>query len=96
MNVCMFRNYHQLNLASIVVGSCDGLIKLWKLGDHYRAITLLFEIPVKGFVNNLAFTSNGDKLIAAVGQEHRLGRWWRMKEAANRILVISLNKKAVE
>lgn len=79
-----------------VAGSCDGMIKLWKLGDHYRTITLLFEVPIKGFVNSLAFTSNGDKLIAGVGQEHRLGRWWRMKEGANRILVISLNKKAVE
>lgn len=86
----------KLNLASVVTGSCDGMIKLWKLGDHYRTITLLMEIPVKGFVNSLAFTNNGEKLIAAVGQEHRLGRWWRMKEAANRILVISLNKKSVE
>lgn len=94
---CSHNNCHKLNLASIVAGSCDGLIKLWKLGDHYRTITLLFDIPVKGFVNSLAFTSNGgEKLIAAVGQEHRLGRWWRIKEAANRILVISLNKKSVE
>lgn len=86
----------QIKYSASVAGSSDGLIKLWKLGDHYRTISLLFEVPVKGFVNSLAFTSNGDKLIAAVGQEHRLGRWWRMKEAANRILVISLNKKAVE
>lgn len=76
-----------------MLGSCDGSIKLWKLGDHYRTITLLFEVPVIGFVNSLSFTSNGDKLIAAVGQEHRLGRWWRNKKALNRIFVIPLNKR---
>lgn len=57
-------------------------------------MSVLFEVPVKGFVNSLAFSNDGCKLIAAIGQEHRLGRWWRIKEAKNSILVIPLLKKA--
>lgn len=75
-----------------MAGSCDGSIKVWKLGDNYREITLLFEVPVRGFVNSLLFTNDGTKLIASVGQEHRLGRWWRIKEAKNSIVIIPLLK----
>lgn len=75
-------------------GSCDGKIRVWKLGENYRDITLLFEVPVPGFINSLAFTNDGTKLIAAVGQEHRLGRWWRIKEAKNSVIVIPLLKKS--
>lgn len=57
-------------------------------------MTVLFEVPVRGFVNSLAFSSDGSKLIAAIGQEHRLGRWWRIKEAKNSVLVIPLLKKS--
>lgn len=76
------------------IGSCDGMIRVWKLGDNYRNLVLLFEVPVRGFVNSLSFTNDGTKLIAAVGQEHRLGRWWRIKEAKNSIVVIPLLKKS--
>ena len=34
-------------------------------------------------MNSLYFSRNGDFLVAGVGQEHRLGRWWRVKEAKN-------------
>lgn len=70
------------------------MIRVWKVGENYRELVLLFEVPVKGFVNSLAFTNDGTKLIAAVGQEHRLGRWWRIKEAKNSIVVIPLLKKS--
>lgn len=70
------------------------MIRVWKLGDNYRDLVLLFAVPVKGFVNSLAFSNDGTKLIAAVGQEHRLGRWWRIKEAKNSIVVIPLLKKS--
>lgn len=77
---------------SLVSGACDGSVKLWKLGDHYRTIELLFEVPVCGFVNGLAFTGDSKRLIVAVGQEHRLGRWWRIKEAVNSILIVPLDR----
>lgn len=68
------------------------MIRVWKLGDNYRELSTIFEVPVKGFVNSLAFTNDGTKLIAAIGQEHRLGRWWRIKEAKNLIIIIPLLK----
>lgn len=46
-----------------------------------------------GFVNHLEFTPSGKHLIAAVSQEHRLGRWWRMKEAKNVVHIIPLKYK---
>lgn len=77
----------------LFIGSCDGYIRVWKLGENYRTLNLHFEIPVPGFINSLAFTNDGTRLIACVGQEHRLGRWWRVKEAKNAVMVIPLVKK---
>jgi len=47
-------------------------------------------------VNGLTFSNDGDYLIAAIGQEHRLGRWWRMKNAKNSICIIPINKNINE
>ena len=53
----------------------------------------MFEISFKaGFVNSITFSSNGSNLIAGVGQEHRLGRWWKVKEARNQVMVIPLKR----
>ena len=46
-----------------------------------------------GFVNGLKFSSDGLFLAAAIGQEHRLGRWWRLKAAKNALCLISLDKR---
>ncbi|KAG5680767.1 hypothetical protein PVAND_010254 [Polypedilum vanderplanki] len=81
-----------VNTDLIASGSCDGHIRIWKLNNNNREIELKFEIPVCGFVNSLQFTSDGSHIIAAIGQEHRLGRWWKLKEAKNTILVIPLKK----
>lgn len=82
-------HFHQ-RVVCAFVGSCDGSIKLWKLGDHYRTLTLLMEVPCVGFVNALSFTSDASCLVVASGQEHRLGRWWRIKEAKNSVTVVTL------
>lgn len=82
-----------VNTDLIASGSCDGFIRVWKLEKHFREIKLRFEVPVVGFVNSLTFTSDGNSLIAGIGQEHRLGRWWRLKEGKNAILVIPFQKK---
>lgn len=41
-------------------------------------------------MNSLAFNANGTKLCAAVGQEHKWGRWWRLPQAKNQIIVLDL------
>lgn len=82
-----------VNTDLVATGSNDGFIRLWKIGKDYRSISLLFTIPVTGFVNSLAFTSDGKSLIAGVGQEHKFGRWTVVKEARNCVLIIPLLKK---
>ena len=48
------------------------------------------SIPVTGFVNGLQLGASGRLLVAAVGQEHRLGRWSRVKAAKNGLLVVRM------
>ncbi|XP_078370108.1 U3 small nucleolar RNA-interacting protein 2-like isoform X2 [Oculina patagonica] len=76
----------------LATGSCDSCIKLWACGDGFRSLKQLFAIPMVGFVNALAFSNDGNFLIAGVGQEHRLGRWWRLKKAKNSVCVIPLQR----
>lgn len=83
-----------VNSDIIASGSRDGYIRIWKLERNNREIKFKFEIPVYGFVNALAFTNDGSYLIAGIGQEHRLGRWWRLKESKNNILIIPMTKKS--
>ncbi|KAI8128132.1 U3 small nucleolar RNA-interacting protein 2 [Lucilia cuprina] len=79
-----------VNTDLIASGSCDGFIRLWQCAENNRKLKLVLKIPVEGFVNNLVFNSNGTKLFAAVGQEHKWGRWWRLPSAKNQIIVIDL------
>ncbi|XP_065165035.1 U3 small nucleolar RNA-interacting protein 2-like [Atheta coriaria] len=81
-----------VNTDLVASGSYDGNIKLWKVGDHSKTLTHLMTIPVLGYVNSLAFSNDGSKLIAAVGSEHRLGRWNVVKSAKNSLVVIELVK----
>ena len=45
-----------------------------------------------GTVNSLQFSANGQLLIAAIGREHKLGRWWNIKESSNSLAIIRLKK----
>ncbi|XP_071960228.1 U3 small nucleolar RNA-interacting protein 2-like isoform X2 [Antedon mediterranea] len=77
----------------VATGSRDSFVRLWLCGAGYRSLTPLFNIPVMGTVNDLQFTSDGRHLVAAVGQEHKWGRWWRLKNAKNSIVIVKLNRK---
>ncbi|XP_055642423.1 U3 small nucleolar RNA-interacting protein 2 [Toxorhynchites rutilus septentrionalis] len=79
-----------LNTDVFASGSCDGFVRVWKLAGKSKTIEPLMEIPLEGFVNALAFTSDGKSLIVCTGQEHRLGRWWTLKQAKNRTIVVPL------
>uniref|UniRef100_A0A8B9P6W7 U3 small nucleolar RNA-interacting protein 2 n=1 Tax=Apteryx owenii TaxID=8824 RepID=A0A8B9P6W7_APTOW len=78
----------------VATGSHSASVRLWKCGEGFRKLEPLFDIPLVGFVNSLKFSAAGDFLVAGLGQEHRLGRWWRIKEAKNSICVISLKQRA--
>jgi len=79
----------------VASGSLDGSIRLWKCGDGFRSLTPLMAVNAPGFINTLQFTADGKRLIAGVGQEHRLGRWWKFQpnKVKNQILVIPLNQR---
>ncbi|CAD5116412.1 DgyrCDS5303 [Dimorphilus gyrociliatus] len=74
----------------IASGSKDGFIRLWKCGPGYKSLENLFSVEIQpGFVNNLRF--HGDSLLtAAIGQEHKCGRWWKVKGSKNCLAVIKL------
>ncbi|GIY16177.1 u3 small nucleolar RNA-interacting protein 2 [Caerostris extrusa] len=82
------------NTDLVASGSKDGFIRLWKRDDNKHSLVLISRIPVIGFVNSLKFSLSGKYLVAGIGQEHRLGRWWRMKEAKNSIVLYSWKNKS--
>lgn len=75
----------------LVSGSCDGTLKFWRCTNNFKSLLPLFNIPVKGFVNGIVFTNDGSRLIVAVANEHRFGRWHSVTGVKNSIHVIKLN-----
>nr|CAG4711507.1 unnamed protein product [Naegleria fowleri] len=65
----------------VATGSCDGYLKLWRCDPNAKILQLKNNIPLQGFVNGIDFSSNGQFLTACIGQEHRLGRWFKKKES---------------
>ncbi|XP_011676652.2 U3 small nucleolar RNA-interacting protein 2 isoform X1 [Strongylocentrotus purpuratus] len=77
-------------------GSKDGTIRFWQCSEGYKTLSPTFQVTMEGFVNAMQFSSDGTFLVAGVGQEHRLGRWWRLKEAKNSIVIVRLRKSNAE
>ncbi|KAM4118819.1 hypothetical protein ACJW30_03G011400 [Castanea mollissima] len=71
-------------------GAGNGSVRLWGIESETKDVQPLFDLPLVGFVNSLAFAKSGQFLVAGVGQEPRLGRWGRIKSAQNGIAVHSL------
>ncbi|XP_066528195.1 U3 small nucleolar RNA-interacting protein 2 [Hoplias malabaricus] len=84
------------NSDTVASGSNNSILQLWKCGQGFRGLEPLFSIPVTGFVNSMKFSNSGKFLVAGVGQEHRLGRWWRIKEAKNGLYIIPLKRQSKE
>lgn len=78
----------------VASGSCNSEIKIWKLHRSQGKYELKIDrtLECHGFINDLRFTSDGKKLIAACGQEHKFGRWWKLKAAKNCLRIFDLNK----
>ncbi|KAG0050765.1 pre-rRNA processing protein [Gryganskiella cystojenkinii] len=81
-----------------VSGSWDGTVRVWQIGKNMKNFALISVIPVIGFVNDLQLyqpsMSKKTLLVAAVGQEHKLGRWLRIKEARNGLKIVELTAKS--
>lgn len=83
-----------LNSDVFASGSYDNCIRLWKICGGYYKIEPLLSIEVNGFVNGMQFTSDNMQLYAAVGQEHKAGRWFRTGSAKNGLFVVNLTFKS--
>ncbi|KAG0367366.1 WD40-repeat-containing domain protein [Gamsiella multidivaricata] len=81
-----------------VSGSWDGTIRVWQIGKNMKNFSLISTIPVVGVVNDLQLyqptLSIKTLLVAAIGQEHKLGRWLRIKPARNCMQIVELSAKA--
>lgn len=78
---------------TFATGSYDGYVRIWNLPssmDKHSQITESQRIAMPGFVNGLAITP--EILVAGGGREHRLGRWWNIKGAKDRLTVVRYNQ----
>jgi ribosomal RNA-processing protein 9 len=75
-------------------GAADGYVRFWQAGLANNKLKELFRAPVTGHVNGLAFGQKGRFAVAAVGQEHRFGRWDRIQGARNGVHLINMEKIA--
>jgi ribosomal RNA-processing protein 9 len=75
-------------------GTRDGYLRLWKVstGSSHddRGLEALAKIPLHGFLNGVKIGPNGRFCLVATGQEHRLGRWEKVKRAKNRVALVKL------
>lgn len=75
-------------------GSTDGHLRFWKVRTgrtlDERGLDELFAVPLPGYINAISFGPKAKFCVAAVGQEHRLGRWNRIAGAKNRLAVVKL------
>jgi ribosomal RNA-processing protein 9 len=74
----------------VASGSYDGYVRLWRADAHgSRRIEEIGALPVRGFVNSLALSTN--LIVAGSGNEHKLGRWWHIPGNLNKITVWRLH-----
>lgn len=69
---------------------------MWQVDDGdngQRALQSIGTLPARGFVNGLAIVKTGKLVLAAMGQEPRLGRWVRDKKAKNGLLLHRLESE---
>mmetsp|Transcript_41402 Transcript_41402/g.134748 ORF Transcript_41402/g.134748 Transcript_41402/m.134748 type:complete len:628 (+) Transcript_41402:695-2578(+) len=76
----------------VLSGSCDGALRFWHADDAGRSLSPIHSVPLTGFVNGIALARSGKFVAAAVGQEHRLGRWFRLPEARNSLAIVPLDE----
>jgi len=74
----------------VISGSSDGFLRFWRATLHPPTLEEVNKLPLRGFINAIKIDSSGSLVVVAVGQEHRLGRWERIKEGKNGVHVIPL------
>ncbi len=74
-------------------GGGDGKLRFWKCEEKPTPkLSPSGELDIgPGFVNGLDVNSRGTLMVAAVGSEHRLGRWTRLRKCKNGIRIIKIS-----
>lgn len=73
----------------LATGSHDGYLRFWKADADERTLTAVAQWKTNEcFINSIAMSSR--LVVIGTGSEHRLGRWWRVKGAKNRVEVFRL------
>lgn len=88
--ICSIAAAHNSDIA--MSGSNDGVVRVWRVEMEASkgALEEIASVPVAGFVNGLRVATSARFAVAAIGQEHRLGRWEKISNAINGICVIPL------
>jgi len=84
------------NTDLVASGAGDGCVRLWSIkdsqtGSKSQQLVAHSSIDAPGYVNGLQISKNAHVLVAAIGQEPRLGRWDRNKASRNMLLVQRLH-----
>lgn len=98
--ICVVRNAHAgtwitalgalINSDVFVSGAADGHLRIWRLINDKARIEQFHNIKVEGIINSLRISTDHKTIVAAVGQENRLGRWMVNKKTRNGILVLRI------
>ena len=68
-------------------GSSDGFLRLWD-----NQLNPVHQVPIAGFLNSIAFSTQSELIFVGVGQEHRFGRWERHAAARNGVHLVRFRK----
>lgn len=83
----------------VASGAGDGAIRLWSVTSSKAggagSLQALGALPARGFVNGLAIGRSAKLVVAAMGQEPRMGRWGRDGGARNGLLVHRLESSGL-
>lgn len=88
--ICSLASVKMSDLA--VSGSHDGFLRFWNANAFTRDLRETLAYPMEGFIN--AISASPRLVVAGVGNEHRLGRWWKLKGDLNRVAVLRLPQAA--
>jgi WD40 repeat protein len=72
----------------VATGSHDGFLRLWNANAEDRILNPTAAIPIYGFIYAIALSKR--MVVVGVGNEHRLGRWWRLNKVKNCLKIIKL------
>ena len=79
----------------LVTGSHDGYVRFWKADTEERSLEAVAQWRTNEcFINAIAVSSR--LVVLGTGSEHRLGRWWRLKGAKNRVEIFKLPDSVAE